>query len=75
MLDYVGGLVPFRLLRYKLFKLPIDAGIFLIPCFMSILVVILWFQVTRSTNLLLHINGTYRANWAERLGFCKGPIH
>lgn len=29
-------------------------------------------EVTRSTNLLLHINGTYRANWADRLGFCKG---
>ncbi|MQL76987.1 hypothetical protein Taro_009393 [Colocasia esculenta] len=23
-------------------------------------------------NLQLHINGTYRAHWAERLGFCRG---
>ncbi|KAF8402568.1 hypothetical protein HHK36_010654 [Tetracentron sinense] len=27
---------------------------------------------SKTVNLLLHINGTYRANWADRLGFCKG---
>ncbi|XP_027931450.1 protein BREAST CANCER SUSCEPTIBILITY 2 homolog B-like isoform X1 [Vigna unguiculata] len=32
-------------------------------------------EVSSSVSLLLHINGTYRAHWAERLGFCKvaGP--
>ncbi|KAJ0089320.1 hypothetical protein Patl1_31429 [Pistacia atlantica] len=25
-----------------------------------------------SVSLLLNINGTYRAHWADRLGFCKG---
>ncbi|KAF3448040.1 hypothetical protein FNV43_RR08748 [Rhamnella rubrinervis] len=29
-------------------------------------------EVPRTVNLLLHINGTYRAHWADRLGFCKG---
>ncbi|MCD9642398.1 hypothetical protein HAX54_029205 [Datura stramonium] len=28
--------------------------------------------VSGTTSLLLHINGTYRAHWASRLGFCKG---
>ncbi|XP_012089778.1 protein BREAST CANCER SUSCEPTIBILITY 2 homolog B isoform X2 [Jatropha curcas] len=27
---------------------------------------------SRTVSLLLHINGTYRAHWADRLGFCKG---
>ncbi|WCJ27983.1 hypothetical protein M5689_009694 [Euphorbia peplus] len=27
---------------------------------------------SRTITLLLHINGTYRAHWADRLGFCKG---
>ncbi|XP_042510646.1 protein BREAST CANCER SUSCEPTIBILITY 2 homolog B-like isoform X2 [Macadamia integrifolia] len=27
---------------------------------------------SNAVHLLLHINGTYRARWAERLGFCKG---
>ncbi|KAK7260715.1 hypothetical protein RIF29_26988 [Crotalaria pallida] len=32
-------------------------------------------EVPSTVSLLLHINGTYRAHWAERLGFCKivGP--
>ncbi|TKY47857.1 BREAST CANCER SUSCEPTIBILITY B [Spatholobus suberectus] len=32
-------------------------------------------EVSLTVSLLLHINGTYRAHWAERLGFCKvaGP--
>ncbi|KAK7344501.1 hypothetical protein VNO77_14169 [Canavalia gladiata] len=32
-------------------------------------------EVSSTISLLLHINGTYRAHWAERLGFCKiaGP--
>ncbi|KAK7393765.1 hypothetical protein VNO78_22329 [Psophocarpus tetragonolobus] len=32
-------------------------------------------EVSSHVSLLLHINGTYRAHWAERLGFCKvaGP--
>ncbi|XP_058000163.1 protein BREAST CANCER SUSCEPTIBILITY 2 homolog B isoform X2 [Hevea brasiliensis] len=32
-------------------------------------------QAPRTVSLLLHINGTYRAHWADRLGFCKdvGP--
>ncbi|XP_061356921.1 protein BREAST CANCER SUSCEPTIBILITY 2 homolog B-like [Gastrolobium bilobum] len=32
-------------------------------------------EVSSTVSLLLHINGTYRAHWAERLGFCKaaGP--
>ncbi|KAL2340475.1 hypothetical protein Fmac_008415 [Flemingia macrophylla] len=32
-------------------------------------------EVSSTIRLLLHINGTYRAHWAERLGFCKvaGP--
>lgn len=25
----------------------------------------------RTANLVLHINGTYRAQWADRLGYCK----
>ncbi|PON42490.1 Breast cancer type 2 susceptibility protein [Parasponia andersonii] len=29
-------------------------------------------EVPRTANLGLHINGTYRAQWADRLGFCKG---
>ncbi|XP_024018442.1 protein BREAST CANCER SUSCEPTIBILITY 2 homolog B [Morus notabilis] len=29
-------------------------------------------EVPRTVNLMLHINGTYRAHWADRLGFCKG---
>ncbi|KAJ4971883.1 hypothetical protein NE237_004982 [Protea cynaroides] len=27
---------------------------------------------SNDVHLLLHINGTYRACWADRLGFCKG---
>ncbi|KAI5406542.1 protein BREAST CANCER SUSCEPTIBILITY 2 homolog A [Lathyrus oleraceus] len=32
-------------------------------------------EVSSTVSLFLHINGTYRAHWAERLGFCKvaGP--
>ncbi|KAK6943201.1 BRCA2 repeat [Dillenia turbinata] len=32
-------------------------------------------EVSRTASLVLHINGTYRAHWADRLGFCKvaGP--
>ncbi|KAI3474376.1 hypothetical protein Pfo_029237 [Paulownia fortunei] len=29
------------------------------------------FEASQTTSLLLHINGTYRCHWAERLGFCK----
>ncbi|KAI8557146.1 hypothetical protein RHMOL_Rhmol05G0312600 [Rhododendron molle] len=29
-------------------------------------------QASSTVNLLLHINGTYRAHWADRLGLCKG---
>ncbi|XP_056170255.1 protein BREAST CANCER SUSCEPTIBILITY 2 homolog B-like isoform X2 [Syzygium oleosum] len=29
-------------------------------------------EETRMATLLLHANGTYRAHWADRLGFCKG---
>ncbi|XP_059463227.1 protein BREAST CANCER SUSCEPTIBILITY 2 homolog B isoform X2 [Corylus avellana] len=29
-------------------------------------------EVSRTVSLLLHGNGTYRAHWADRLGFCKG---
>ncbi|XP_062095002.1 protein BREAST CANCER SUSCEPTIBILITY 2 homolog B [Humulus lupulus] len=29
-------------------------------------------EVPRAANLVLHINGTYRAQWADKLGFCKG---
>ncbi|PKI51435.1 hypothetical protein CRG98_028146 [Punica granatum] len=29
-------------------------------------------QATKTVSLLLHVNGTYRAHWADRLGFCKG---
>nr|GLL25656.1 protein BREAST CANCER SUSCEPTIBILITY 2 homolog B-like [Ipomoea trifida] len=29
-------------------------------------------EVSKETSLVLHINGTYRAHWADRLGFCKG---
>ncbi|KAG7965180.1 hypothetical protein I3843_09G211200 [Carya illinoinensis] len=29
-------------------------------------------EVSRTVSLLLHINGTYRTHWADRLGFCKG---
>ncbi|XP_010037674.2 protein BREAST CANCER SUSCEPTIBILITY 2 homolog B isoform X2 [Eucalyptus grandis] len=29
-------------------------------------------EETRTVTLLLHANGTYRAHWADRLGFCKG---
>lgn len=29
-------------------------------------------EASSTVNLLLHINGTYRAGWAERLGFCRG---
>lgn len=28
-------------------------------------------EASRTISLVLHINGTYRAHWAERLGFCK----
>ncbi|KAI4353653.1 hypothetical protein L6164_002585 [Bauhinia variegata] len=32
-------------------------------------------EVSPTVSLLLHINGTYRVDWAQRLGFCKnaGP--
>ncbi|CAL0323227.1 unnamed protein product [Lupinus luteus] len=32
-------------------------------------------EVSSAVSLMLHINGTYRAHWADRLGFCKvaGP--
>ncbi|KAK7287026.1 hypothetical protein RJT34_22438 [Clitoria ternatea] len=32
-------------------------------------------EVSPTVNLILHINGTYRAHWGERLGFCRqaGP--
>ncbi|KAI3994358.1 hypothetical protein MKX01_012615 [Papaver californicum] len=32
-------------------------------------------EASKTVSLLLHINGTYRAHWAARLGFCKelGP--
>ncbi|XP_057808208.1 protein BREAST CANCER SUSCEPTIBILITY 2 homolog B-like [Salvia miltiorrhiza] len=29
------------------------------------------FQASQTISLLLHINGTYRCHWAERLGLCK----
>ncbi|KAL2250360.1 UNVERIFIED_CONTAM: Protein BREAST CANCER SUSCEPTIBILITY 2 B [Sesamum indicum] len=29
------------------------------------------FEASKTTSLLLHMNGTYRCHWAERLGFCK----
>ncbi|CAN6567498.1 unnamed protein product [Malus baccata var. baccata] len=29
-------------------------------------------EVSRQVSLRLHINGTYRAHWADQLGFCKG---
>ncbi|KAF3624613.1 putative gypsy retrotransposon integrase-like protein 1-like [Capsicum annuum] len=29
-------------------------------------------EASGMTSLLLHINGTYRAHWASRLGLCKG---
>ncbi|KAL5742457.1 hypothetical protein ACOSP7_029189 [Xanthoceras sorbifolium] len=29
-------------------------------------------EASGSASLLLNINGTYRAHWANRLGFCKG---
>ncbi|KAL8517175.1 hypothetical protein ACS0TY_015404 [Phlomoides rotata] len=29
------------------------------------------FEASRTISLCLHINGTYRCHWAERLGFCK----
>ncbi|XP_059668072.1 protein BREAST CANCER SUSCEPTIBILITY 2 homolog B-like [Cornus florida] len=29
-------------------------------------------EASRTISLLLHINGTYRAHWADRLGLCKG---
>nr|XP_018624600.1 protein BREAST CANCER SUSCEPTIBILITY 2 homolog B-like isoform X2 [Nicotiana tomentosiformis] len=29
-------------------------------------------EASGTTSLLLHINGTYRAHWASRLGLCKG---
>ncbi|KAA8517722.1 hypothetical protein F0562_015219 [Nyssa sinensis] len=29
-------------------------------------------QASKAVSLLLHINGTYRAHWADRLGLCKG---
>lgn len=33
------------------------------------------FEAFRTVSLVLHINGTYRAHWAERLSFCRGlPI-
>ncbi|KAL1804264.1 protein BREAST CANCER SUSCEPTIBILITY 2 homolog B-like isoform X2 [Daucus carota subsp. sativus] len=28
-------------------------------------------EVPSTVSLVLHINGTYRSHWAERLGFCK----
>ncbi|KAK1379267.1 hypothetical protein POM88_026011 [Heracleum sosnowskyi] len=28
-------------------------------------------QASPTVSLVLHINGTYRAHWADRLGFCK----
>lgn len=32
-------------------------------------------EAFRTVSLVLHINGTYRAHWAERLSFCRGlPI-
>lgn len=32
-------------------------------------------QASSTVNLLLHINGTYRAHWADRLGLCKCLSH
>ncbi|XP_057837345.2 protein BREAST CANCER SUSCEPTIBILITY 2 homolog B isoform X2 [Cryptomeria japonica] len=29
-------------------------------------------EASRTVSLILHINGTYRAHWAERLSFCRG---
>ncbi|KAI9152762.1 hypothetical protein LWI28_000709 [Acer negundo] len=29
-------------------------------------------EASGSVSLLLNVNGTYRAHWADRLGFCKG---
>ncbi|XP_031738660.1 protein BREAST CANCER SUSCEPTIBILITY 2 homolog B isoform X2 [Cucumis sativus] len=28
-------------------------------------------EMPETVNLMLHINGTFRAHWADRLGFCK----
>ncbi|KAK9154038.1 hypothetical protein Sjap_001518 [Stephania japonica] len=30
-------------------------------------------RASKTVNLLLHINGTYRAHWADHLGMCKYP--
>ncbi|GAV76884.1 BRCA2 domain-containing protein/BRCA-2_OB1 domain-containing protein/BRCA-2_helical domain-containing protein [Cephalotus follicularis] len=29
-------------------------------------------EASKTVSLILNINGTYRAHWADRLGFCKG---
>ncbi|KAL5974706.1 hypothetical protein ACLOJK_031376 [Asimina triloba] len=29
-------------------------------------------EVPKTVSLVIHINGTYRAHWADRLGFCRG---
>ncbi|KAJ6343075.1 hypothetical protein OIU76_004919 [Salix suchowensis] len=29
-------------------------------------------EASKTVSLSLHINGTYRAHWADRMGFCKG---
>ncbi|BBH02574.1 Protein BREAST CANCER SUSCEPTIBILITY 2 homolog A [Prunus dulcis] len=31
-------------------------------------------EVARTVTFRLHINGTYRAHWADRLGFCKNHL-
>ncbi|KAL4189586.1 hypothetical protein AMTRI_Chr08g207900 [Amborella trichopoda] len=29
-------------------------------------------EISETVSLLIHMNGTYRAHWASRLGFCRG---
>ncbi|KAJ6680810.1 BREAST CANCER TYPE 2 SUSCEPTIBILITY PROTEIN BRCA2 [Salix purpurea] len=31
-------------------------------------------EASKTVSLSLHINGTYRAHWADRMGFCKGIV-
>jgi hypothetical protein len=71
---WVGPVSPLEVLTGFIFLLNLNCSKSLLSVFGGLSEVFIWFQVSRTVSLLLHGNGTYRAHWADRLGFCKHPF-
>lgn len=69
---WVGPVSPLEVILVRSFFCLIGNDCFL--SFEDSLRFFLQFQLSRTVSLLLHINGTYRVHWADRLGFCKNYL-